>query len=414
MDSALNIFSRADWLNKKRVVAYPIIFLGVYVFVIALWISGSSIFPKHDGVEFSRDFTNVYVAGLAAHEGKPADVYVWEHQKERERLLETTGQGPNPDEGYVPWVYPPMFLGVAWLVAFAPYYFALAAYLVAGAAAYGAAIYKLAGFRQSLWAIAAFPGVWSNVFAGQNGFITTALLGGGLFFLDKAPVAAGLLFGALSYKPQFFVFIPLVLLVGRYWKAFLTTTVSAIAYAALSLAAFGADSWRGFFQGLASAQSTILESTADLWLGKMHTVFSAVRMYGGSLQAAYVVQTFVAIAVALVLIIIWMRRPSLAVRGASLVAALLLISPYSFGYDQVILAIPIALLAREGIEKGFYSFEKFFLFLLWLLPAFAKDMGENYALPLTPPMLVVLMAICWRRVKRENSFPLDGGRLGWG
>ncbi len=393
----LSALKEATWLNQKRAVAYPIIFLCVYGFVIALWISGSSIFPKHDGVEFSRDFANVYAAGQAVHEGKAADAYVWEHQKEREHQLERSGEGPNPIESYVPWIYPPMFLAVAWLVAFVPYYYALAGYLIFGAFAYGAAVYKLVGFRKSVWAIAAFPAVWSNLFAGQNGFITTALLGAGLFFLDASPVVAGLFFGVLSYKPQFFMLIPLVLLVGRHWRALFSTMASAATCAAFSFAAFGVDAWTGFLQGLPAAQATILENATERWLGIMHTVYSAVRMYGGNIQSAYAAQTAVAIAAVLVLVLIWARRPSLAVRGASLVAALLLASPYSFGYDQVVLAVPIALLAREGAEKGFYSFEKVFLFLLWLLPAFVKDMGENYALPLTPPMLIALMAICWRR-----------------
>jgi hypothetical protein len=55
------------------------------------------------------------------------------------------------------------------------------------------------------------------------------------------------------------------------------------------------------------------------------------------------------------------------------------------------LSIPIALLVQEGIRKGFLPFEKIFLCSLWLLPSFFVDLGEHYALPLTPPMLIGLI-----------------------
>jgi hypothetical protein len=400
--SPLAALKRANWIDEKRATAYPVIFLLVYVLIAVLWVSGSSLFPPHERVEFSRDFVNVYAAGTAVREGRAAQVYDWDNQKILEHQIEQSGKGPNPEESYIPWLYPPMFLGVAWILAFLPYYGALAAYLIAGFAAYAVSIAKLARAKQSIWAIAAFPGVCSNLFVGQNGFITTALLGAGLYFLDASPIAAGVFFGLLSYKPHFFILIPIVLAASRSRKALFSTLASASICAGLSLAAFGLDSWRAFFNGLPAARAAILENTSDRWLGIMHTAFSAVRMFGGSLQAAYAVQAIVAVLSVLFLIYIWSRRPSLAVRASSLCGVLLLASPYSFGYDQVLLAIPIALLAKEGAETGFLNFEKLFLFALWLLPAFAKDTGEYYALPLTPPMLAALLYFCWKRQIRET------------
>lgn len=52
---------------------------------------------------------------------------------------------------------------------------------------------------------------------GQNSFLTAALLGGSLLLLDKRPIVAGVLIGLLSYKPQFGLLIPLVLVATGRW-----------------------------------------------------------------------------------------------------------------------------------------------------------------------------------------------------
>jgi hypothetical protein len=354
------------------------------------------------------DFINVYAAGMAVREGHPAEAYDWVKQRNREIWLRknlSNGKRVVPDS-FLPWFYPPMFLGIAWLEAFLPYYAALGAYLVAGLFAYGSALRKFVPpYKESVWALAAFPAVFVNLFSGQNGFITTALLTAGLYFLDESPVVAGLILGTLSYKPQFFVLIPLALALGRYWESLAACLIGAAICAGLSLAAFGLEPWRAFFDSLPMVDKISLGSDEALhWLGNIHSVFSLVRLYGGDVKTAYVVQTVVAVAAVLTLAGVWRRKKaSLAVRGTSLVAALLLASPYSFSYDQVILSIPISLLAREGLENGFLSFEKTFLFGLWALPVMFRDSGEHFALPLTPPMLIGLMLLCWRRSKAELS-----------
>ena len=54
---------------------------------------------------------------------------------------------------------------------------------------------------------------------GQTGFLTAALLTGGVLCLERREALAGILFGLLAYKPQFGLLIPLVLVAGGYWRA---------------------------------------------------------------------------------------------------------------------------------------------------------------------------------------------------
>ena len=46
---------------------------------------------------------------------------------------------------------------------------------------------------------------------GQNAFLTAALFGGATLLVDRRPVMAGLLFGALCYKPHFGLLVPVAL-----------------------------------------------------------------------------------------------------------------------------------------------------------------------------------------------------------
>ncbi|MFA5040408.1 MAG: glycosyltransferase family 87 protein [Bdellovibrionales bacterium] len=403
--SFLNAIRQGNWLNRRRVRDYPRIFLIVFVLFGVAWGFGLHQIISPEEEPIVTDFINVYSAGLAVHEGSPAEAYDWRKQKAREYKIEQSLQKEIKEKSgpdLLPWLYPPMFFGIAWLVAFLPYWSALAAYSLVGFVVYAVALRKLAPPHKESWAaVVAFPGAFINLFAGQNGSITATLMAAGLYLLDTSPIAAGIILGALSYKPHLFALIPLVLLVGGYWRALAAVCLSACAYAGLSIIAFGPESWSAFFESTALS-SSLLKDDSIRWLGILHSVFSAVRVFGGSISLAMVIQGIVALCVLAILIIIWREKTaSLAVRGASLAAAVLLISPYSFVYDQVLLAIPIALLAKEGIEKGFLSYEKTFLFALWLLPFLVQDSGIHFALPLTPPMLIGLMAICWRkRVKK--------------
>src|SRR5437667_206944 len=54
------------------------------------------------------------------------------------------------------------------------------------------------------------PATALNIWHGQNGFFTAAILIGGLTMLDRRPILAGVLFGTLSIKPQLGVLLPLV------------------------------------------------------------------------------------------------------------------------------------------------------------------------------------------------------------
>src|SRR4029077_16687910 len=95
------------------------------------------------------------------------------------------------------------------------------------------------GLRTGVLFALGFPAAIWNVTAGQNGFLTAALIGGTLGLLERHPALAGICLGVLTYKPQFGLLFPIVLIADRRWLTIAVATLTAIVLAALSWLVFG-------------------------------------------------------------------------------------------------------------------------------------------------------------------------------
>src|SRR6476620_6417894 len=92
----------------------------------------------------------------------------------------------------------------------------------------------------------ALPMVLINTMVGQNGFLTAALIGGTLYLIPIRLVLAGICLGLLSYKPQYGLLFPLVLIAASHWRVFFSAGATAILLAFVSWLAFGTESWQAF------------------------------------------------------------------------------------------------------------------------------------------------------------------------
>jgi len=81
---------------------------------------------------------------------------------------------------------------------------------------------------------AAFRVVFTNALVGQNGFLTASLIGATLCLMPTRPVLSGICLGLLSYKPQYGLLFPIVLVAASQWKVFFTAAAVAVLMAALS------------------------------------------------------------------------------------------------------------------------------------------------------------------------------------
>ena len=237
-----------------------------------------------------------------------------------------------------------------------PYAQAFALWVFGTFPAYLVAIRAIVGDRIGYLLAAAFPAVLANFLAGQNGFVTAGLIGGGLVLLEEQPVLAGVLIGLLSYKPHLGLLFPLALIAGGYWRAFFTAAITAALMALASWAAFGSDTWHAFFASIGhTSQAFLSQGWADF--SKLQTAFGLTRMLGGSEPLAWTSQIVVALAAAGANVVLWRSRADYAIKAAALATGAMLATPYLYMYALVVLAVPLAFLFRLGRVRGFLAHE---------------------------------------------------------
>ena len=215
------------------------------------------------------------------------------------------------------WHYPPFFFAVAFAVAAVPYAFGLSIWLVASFAAYLATLRAILPRPETLLVASAFPAVFINVGHGQNGFLTAALLGGALHWLDRKPWLAGILIGMLAYKPQFGVLIPIALLAGRRWTTIGAAAATVLALVAMSFAALGSGVWHAFLDSLNFTQNVVLEQGGTGW-EKIQSIFSAARNWGANVPTAYAIQSTLALLLAASLAWLWHSDAAFELKAAAL------------------------------------------------------------------------------------------------
>jgi Glycosyltransferase family 87 len=315
------------------------------VYVAASFVQGTWLIDP-SGQPIATDFVNVWAAGRQVLDGNPSTVYDIAAHKSAE--VAAVGHG---FDGEYPWLYPPTFLFVAMLLALIPYVIANVAWLFLTFPAYVAAIRGIVGHRAGVLFACAFPGILSNIMAGQNGFVTAALFGGALMFMERRPLIAGVFVGLLSYKPHLGILIPLVLLAGGHWRAIAAAAVTVALLALASWAAFGLDAWTAFVHSLTVASQSALEDGRADW-AKLQSIFGLIRMMGGSATIAWIAQYALAGGVALALCALWRSKARFEIKAAALIVGALLATPYIFLYDLVVLAVAVAFLIRASIRDG--------------------------------------------------------------
>src|SRR5712671_6055638 len=365
-----------DWLTDARMRGYSLILLAICTLALVGWIAASEGLIDRNSKPIGTDFSNVYAAGTLIWQGRPAEAYEPARQHAAEKAVFGGREVP-----FYGWLYPPFFFAVAFLVASLPYAWGLAIWLAASFAAYLAVLRAILPRPETLLIAAAFPAVFINIGHGQNGFLTAALLGGALHWLDRRPWLAGVLIGLLAYKPQFGVLIPVALLAGGRWNTIGAAAATVAALVAVSFVTLGGGVWHAFVDSMTFIQTVVLEQGGIGW-EKIQSAFSAVRMWGADVRTAYAVQIALLAMLAASLAWLWQSDAAFELKASALASGSLLATPYVLDYDLVVLAVAIAFFARHGLVRGFRSFEISLLAAAWLAPLLSRGAAGVTGIPL--------------------------------
>ena len=334
-------------IGSFRLVCFGLLVANI-VYLITLLFEKSWIVDA-GGQPIHTDFTSVYAAGRLVLDGQAAAAYNWTLHYAAENAVVA-----HDWAAYLGWHYPPPFLMVAGLLATLPYAAAFAVWIAATLPLYLVTIRAIVGDKMGWLLAGAFPCLMPNVISGQNGFLTASLIGGTLVLLERQPVLAGCCLGLLTYKPQFGVLFPLLLVAGGYWRAIGVAALTAAVLALATIVLFGVRPWTEFFNWLPlTSQALFSQGDHTAWY-KFQSLFALVRMLGGGATLAWTLQLALTAIISGVLCVMWSNtRIAFELKAAAAAAAVPLVTPYVYLYDLTVLAISVAFLVRRALVTGF-------------------------------------------------------------
>jgi hypothetical protein len=235
----------------------------------------------------------------------------------------------------------------------------------------------------------------------QNGFVTGALLVGGVLALARpgrrGEIVAGLLFGALVIKPHLALLVPLWLIAGRRWVALAAGAVSALALCLAAWLAFGTQTWLAWPNSFA-VSAVLMAQTGGPFFLRMATPYALIRVLAGP-GAAMVGQGLVSLACAGWVWWVTRRRGADLGSGALMLAATALASPYLFSYDFPFLVLPQLWLVAEAQRRGWRPWEKLGAIALWLAPHATRAVALPLHANLMPLAALALAALIATRLR---------------
>jgi arabinofuranan 3-O-arabinosyltransferase len=362
---------------------------GVVGYLVNLYPQTLDHLTDGDGRPFGDDFVNYWSAAWLALHGRAGEIY----DVHAFHAFEQSVVGPAIS-GYH-YSYPPVMLLLCAPFALIPYVPALFVWLGASWAAFYRVLKDAMPGRGALLLALAVPAVLVNAVGGQNGAWTAAFLGGGLSLLERRPWLAGVPFGLMVYKPQLAILLPVALAAGRKWRTFFATGATAAVLLGTSVLIFGTELWAHYFRNAEVLRRVILES--DEVVGRMVSVFVAVRPLGASVEAAYIIQGVFGLVACAAVALVWFKDAPAGLRYAVLLLGTCLATPYLQDYDLVFGALVVAWLWQQPVE--IYSSERALqvtsaLFLL--LPLVAAALARFTQLTYGPLFILPLFVLAVR------------------
>ena len=377
------------WLHAGRVQAWSGIFLAVAATLfglVALQLSGVFLAVGPASV----DFVSFYAAGKLVLAGTPALAYdhAAHHFAEQQATM--------PGSPYVFFYYPPMFLPLCAALATMPYLLAWAVFQLTTLALFLAVLRRILNRPGTGWLlpVLAFPATLWTLGQGQCAFLTGALLGAATLLVDRRPTRAGILIGALCFKPHLALLTPIALAAGGRWRAFIAAAITVPALAALSYALLGADTWRAYLIAMAGADAVY--TTGRINFAGFVSLFGAARLIGLDTTTAYIIQTLAALAAALAVGWTWRHGTSQAGRAATLVAATLIAVPLVLYYDQTFAILAIAWLLRGPTPARLAAWETTLLVVSYPVALVAPILAIGLHWPLGLAVSLATATICLR------------------
>jgi hypothetical protein len=327
------------------------------IVVHACTISWSEAIPR-DGstLVVGRDFLNLWMYGRAAATDDPGRFYdLAAYRAALRDLLGMELTGPN-------WSYPPSVMFLAAPFGQLGYLTALTCWTMTGVAVFFAVARRNVADWRVLIPILISPAALFCLISGQSSFLTAAVLLAIFAWLDHRPVAAGLLIGLLTIKPQLGILFPFMLIASGRWRVFSVAAATTLVLVGATAVVFGPQVWVDFVMKGLPVQAVVLADVDRIATPFFPTVFMNLRGLNASYPVAMTVQAmFAAVALgAVVWAFRYRRNADPTVMMALFLACSVTASPYLLAYDLLpMAAAAVILLATARLDARGRRFAQF-------------------------------------------------------
>jgi alpha-1,2-mannosyltransferase len=287
-----------------------------------------------------------------------------------------------------PWVYPPHFLMLFLPFGALPPMWSYISFMLL--TFFGLILALQLKHRQPwLWtaSIAFSPAAGFAVSVGQNCFLITALLVGGYAFMGTRPVVAGILFGALSVKPQFCLMVPVALVAASSWRVMFSAVATGAILCLISLAIFGPALWLAWL-AMFTGRSDFFDHWSEAGRLNGMSVYTCAIVAGASQATARLAQIFAVLFAAGNVIVAFRRKMPPDLQLAVLLTCAFLAAPHVSNYDAVLLTVAATLVFKQSFTGGLPIWYMPLAGLVWLCPLINPPMA--FYVGIFSPVLICL------------------------
>src|SRR4051812_13382472 len=364
--------------------------LGAFFLVVAMmgYLLTASWRPEipRDGTSLvvGRDFLNFWMYGHAATDADPSRFYdAAEYNGALQALLGAGYPGQN-------WSYPPSVFFLAAPFGQFGYLTALLLWSLLGAALFFAVARRHVADNRLLIALLLSPAAVFCIVSGQSSLITAAMLATIFVWLDHRPIAAGILIGLLTLKPQLGILFPVILIASGRWRVFASAAVTTFIIAGVTALVFGPQVWIDFATKGLATNNLVLADPERIATPFYPTVFMNLR--GIDLPYGIAMAAQLCVSAGAVGIVAWAFRFRRDANPLMLMALFLACSiaavPYMLSYDTLGLAFAALLLLGAG---SLDAAGRRFVQLVYWLPLIQMVFG-NWHVP-GPALIAPVFAI---------------------
>ncbi|HEX4595120.1 MAG TPA: glycosyltransferase family 87 protein [Bryobacteraceae bacterium] len=311
---------------------------------------------QEDGTLSCIDFTSMWVSGNFAGSSEPARMYDDSAWAAAWKSL-TSLEGCPLARGHTS--YPPILLFFTYPFGLTPYITAFVAWTAVTLLLYLAAIYLIVPRPITiLVALSPFP-VFFNLFLGQNGFLLAGLMGLSLALMERPPRLSGILLGLLTFKPQIGILFPFALFASRKWSVAISAVTTSVVLIVTPAVIFGYQGWLSFIRALVDRGPSLAP--------RLESVYGFLSLAGISPSIASAIQSAVAGAVTAIVCWVWAKPIAHSLKTAALCSAAPMATPYVHGHDLCVLAIAVAFLVEDGLQRGFLPGDRLIMLFSWIM-----------------------------------------------